>query len=163
MGEGATNRRNYRAGAEKVVADTHSAGTRAEIDSSCLAGLESHGAEIESERLTTGQSNAHQCDRTKRQNFHRSGSSFRCGEYVLDAENLGRPPSRCKAKHEIVNMAAQRADELADEGDADGAGAWRRILEAIDGLTRGRREGAAELRAALPVTRIAPGSVARRR
>ena len=38
-------------------------------------------------------------------------------------------------------MAAQRADELADEGDADGAGVWRRIPEAIDELTRGRREG----------------------
>jgi len=68
-----------------------------------------------------------------------------------------------RRSHENVNMAAQRADELADEGDADGAGVWRRIIEAIDGLTRGGREGAAELRAALPVTRIAPGSVARRR
>ena len=37
--------------------------------------------------------------------------------------------------------AAQRADELADEGDADGAVVWRRILEAIDELQRGRREG----------------------
>jgi hypothetical protein len=46
-----------------------------------------------------------------------------------------------RRSHENVNMAAQRADELADEGDADGAGAWRRILEAIDELTRGRREG----------------------
>jgi hypothetical protein len=39
--------------------------------------------------------------------------------------------------------AAQRADELADEGDMDGAAVWRRILEAIDELTRGRREGEA--------------------
>ena len=31
--------------------------------------------------------------------------------------------------------AAQRADELLDEGDADGATVWRRILEAIDGAT----------------------------
>src|SRR4029077_3849714 len=98
MGEAATNRRNYRTRAEKVVADTHSAGTRAKIDSSRLAGLKSHGAEIESERLTTGQSSAYQNDRTKRQNFHWSGSRFRCGEYVLDAEKLGRPSSRCKAK-----------------------------------------------------------------
>ena len=36
--------------------------------------------------------------------------------------------------------AAQRADELADEGDLDGAAVWRRILEAIDELQRGRRE-----------------------
>jgi hypothetical protein len=46
-----------------------------------------------------------------------------------------------RRSHEIVNMAAQRADELADEGDADGAGAWRRILEAIEESTRGRRKG----------------------
>ena len=37
--------------------------------------------------------------------------------------------------------AAQRADELQDEGDVDGAVVWRRILEAIDELTRSRREG----------------------
>ena len=46
-----------------------------------------------------------------------------------------------RRSHEIVNMAAQRADELADEGDVDGAAIWRRILEAIDELTRGRRKG----------------------
>jgi hypothetical protein len=37
--------------------------------------------------------------------------------------------------------AAQRADALADEGDLDGMVVWRRILEAIDELTRGRRDG----------------------
>ena len=31
--------------------------------------------------------------------------------------------------------AAQRADELLDEGDVDGATVWRRIFEAIDGAT----------------------------
>jgi hypothetical protein len=46
-----------------------------------------------------------------------------------------------RRSHEIVNMAAQRADEPQDEGDVDGAAIWRRILEAIDELTRGRREG----------------------
>ena len=46
-----------------------------------------------------------------------------------------------RRSHEIVNMAAQRADDLADEGDADGAGAWRRILAAFDELTRTRRDG----------------------
>ena len=35
--------------------------------------------------------------------------------------------------------AAQRCDELGDEGDLDGAIVWRRILEAIDELTRCRR------------------------
>jgi hypothetical protein len=37
--------------------------------------------------------------------------------------------------------AAQRADELLEEGDVDGAVVWRRIIEAIDELKRGRREG----------------------
>jgi len=37
--------------------------------------------------------------------------------------------------------AAQRADELLEEGDVDGVAVWRRILEAIDELQRGRREG----------------------
>jgi hypothetical protein len=37
--------------------------------------------------------------------------------------------------------AAQRVDNLADEGDLEGAVVQRRILEAIDELTRGRREG----------------------
>jgi hypothetical protein len=36
--------------------------------------------------------------------------------------------------------AAQRADELLDGGDMDGAVVWRRILEAIEELQRGRRE-----------------------
>jgi hypothetical protein len=33
-----------------------------------------------------------------------------------------------------------RADVLPDEGDVDGALTWRRILEAIEELQRGRRE-----------------------
>ena len=36
--------------------------------------------------------------------------------------------------------AAQRADELLEEGDVDGVAVWRRILEAIDELQRGRRD-----------------------
>jgi hypothetical protein len=63
MRGGAANRRNNRAGAEKVAADTHSAGTRAEIDSSRLAGLESHRAEIESERLAGNEAGAQDGDR----------------------------------------------------------------------------------------------------
>jgi hypothetical protein len=39
--------------------------------------------------------------------------------------------------------AAQRADVLLEEGDMDGALVWRRILDAIDELQRGRREGEA--------------------
>ena len=37
--------------------------------------------------------------------------------------------------------AAQRADGLLEEGDVDGAAVWRQILEAIEELQRGRREG----------------------
>jgi hypothetical protein len=37
--------------------------------------------------------------------------------------------------------AAQRCDELAEVGDFDGVVVWRRILEAIAELQRGRREG----------------------
>jgi hypothetical protein len=55
-----------------------------------------------------------------------------------------------RRSHEIVNMAAQRADELADEGDADGAGAWRRIIEAIDELQHGRRKGKSPTGSATP-------------
>ena len=36
--------------------------------------------------------------------------------------------------------AAQRADQLFDEGDVDGAMVWRRILEAIVELQRERKE-----------------------
>jgi hypothetical protein len=44
---------------------------------------------------------------------------------------------------EAGDFAAGRADVLLEEGDLDGAAIWRRILEAIEELTRGRREGEA--------------------
>jgi hypothetical protein len=37
--------------------------------------------------------------------------------------------------------AADRADELLDEGDTEGSALWQRVLEAIDELQRGRRHG----------------------
>ena len=37
--------------------------------------------------------------------------------------------------------AAERADQLLDDGDVEGSAVWRRIIEAIDELQRGRREG----------------------
>ena len=37
--------------------------------------------------------------------------------------------------------AAERAEKLADKGDLDGVAVWRGILEAIEELTRGRRDG----------------------
>ena len=46
-----------------------------------------------------------------------------------------------KHGNDAAIRAAQRADGLLTGGDMDGAAVWRRILEAIDELTRGRREG----------------------
>ena len=37
--------------------------------------------------------------------------------------------------------AAQRADELLEEGDFDGSKVWGRILAAVKEFQRGRREG----------------------
>jgi hypothetical protein len=37
--------------------------------------------------------------------------------------------------------AAQRADELLEEGDVDGNAVWRRILADVEELRRGRRDG----------------------
>jgi hypothetical protein len=39
--------------------------------------------------------------------------------------------------------AARRSDELQDAGDIQGAVLWRQILQAIEELRRGRREGEA--------------------
>jgi hypothetical protein len=41
------------------------------------------------------------------------------------------------------DFAGKRADVLMEEGDADGAVVWRRILRAIVELQRERREGEA--------------------
>jgi hypothetical protein len=38
-------------------------------------------------------------------------------------------------------QAAQRADELPEEGDGDGSAVWRRILAAVEELRRGLRRG----------------------
>ena len=64
---------------------------------------------------------------------------------MIDDPDIFRAAKLLIDKHgdDAAIRAAQRADELADEGDMDGAAVWRRILEAIDELTRGRREGEA--------------------
>ena len=36
---------------------------------------------------------------------------------------------------DAATEAAKRADELFDEGDVEGCATWRRILEAIEGLS----------------------------
>ena len=40
-------------------------------------------------------------------------------------------------------VAAQRADQMLDQGDLNGAMVWRGILAGIDELQRGRRDGEA--------------------
>jgi len=46
-----------------------------------------------------------------------------------------------KHGNDAAIRAAQRADELLADGDMEGSSVWRRILEAIEELQRGRREG----------------------
>jgi hypothetical protein len=64
---------------------------------------------------------------------------------VIDDPDIFRAAKLLIDKHgnDAAIHAAQRCDELADLGDLDGVAVWRRILEAIDELTRGRREGEA--------------------
>ena len=44
---------------------------------------------------------------------------------------------------EAATFAGDRADQLLEDGDIDGALVWRRILAAIEELQRARREGEA--------------------
>jgi hypothetical protein len=55
---------------------------------------------------------------------------FRAAELLIDQHGDDAPI-----------RASERAEELLTAGDAEGAVVWRRILEAIEELTRGRREG----------------------
>jgi hypothetical protein len=59
------------------------------------------------------------------------------------SRHLPRPPS-CWSTGTAKRRADELlADELLEEGDADGWAVWRRILVAIGELVRGRREGEA--------------------
>jgi hypothetical protein len=42
---------------------------------------------------------------------------------------------------EAALRAAQRADQLMEDGDMDGVAVWRRIVAAIEELRRGPRDG----------------------
>ena len=55
---------------------------------------------------------------------------FRAAKLVIDQQGDDAP-----------FHAAQRADDLLEGGDVDGAAIWVRILKAIEELRRGRREG----------------------
>ena len=48
-----------------------------------------------------------------------------------------------KHGNDAAIRTAQRADGLLNGGDMGGGAVWRQILEAIEELTRGRREGEA--------------------
>ena len=65
------------------------------------------------------------------------------GTRMIDDPDIFRAAKLLIDQHgdDAAIRAAQRADELLDEGDVDGVVVWRRILEAIDELQRGRREG----------------------
>ncbi len=42
---------------------------------------------------------------------------------------------------DAATEAAKRADELFDEGDAEGYAIWRQIMEAVEGLSAMEPEG----------------------
>ena len=52
---------------------------------------------------------------------------FRAAKLVIDQHGKDAPL-----------RAAERADELQEDGDIEGAGVWVRILKAIEELGRGR-------------------------
>ena len=62
---------------------------------------------------------------------------------MIDDPDISRAAKLLIDQHgdDAAIRAAQRADELLDEGDVDGALVWRQIIEAIDELMRGRRDG----------------------
>jgi hypothetical protein len=55
---------------------------------------------------------------------------FRAAKLLID-QHGGAAPIR----------AVERAEELADKGDLEGVAVWRRILEAIGEIMRGREPG----------------------
>ena len=55
---------------------------------------------------------------------------FRAPKLLIDRHGEDAPP-----------RAAERADGLLAEGDPDGSEVWHRIPEAIEELTRSRRDG----------------------
>jgi triphosphoribosyl-dephospho-CoA synthetase len=60
---------------------------------------------------------------------------------VIDDPDIFRAATLLIDKHgdDAALRAAQRADELLEDGDVDGTVVWRRIIDAIEELQRGRR------------------------
>jgi hypothetical protein len=67
---------------------------------------------------------------------------FRGDNLMIDDSDVFRAAKLLIDQHgdDDAIRAAQRVDQLADEGDLDGAAVWRQILEAIDELQRERRD-----------------------
>jgi hypothetical protein len=75
---------------------------------------------------------------------HRASESIDTGQSgTLPPRHLPATSAsvRFEAPKDAALRAAQRADELLEEGDVDGSAAWRRILAAVEELRRGRRRG----------------------
>jgi hypothetical protein len=62
---------------------------------------------------------------------------------VIDDPDIFRAAQLLVQRHgdDAATRAARRADELEDEGDIDASLIWRHIIEAIEDLTRSRRDG----------------------
>jgi hypothetical protein len=62
---------------------------------------------------------------------------------VIDDPNIYRAAKLSIDQHgdNAATWASLRADQLLAERDAEGNAVWRRILEAIEELQRGRRDG----------------------
>jgi hypothetical protein len=60
---------------------------------------------------------------------------------VIDDHDIFHAAKLLIDKHgdDAALRAAQRADELLEDGDVDGTVVWRRIIDAIEELQRGRR------------------------
>jgi hypothetical protein len=63
-------------------------------------------------------------------------------EPVVDDPDIFRAAKLMIDQHgeEAALQAAQRADQLLDDGDLEGSVVWRRIAAAIEELWRGRRK-----------------------
>jgi hypothetical protein len=68
-----------------------------------------------------------------------------CQKAVIDDPDIFHAAKLLIDQHgaDAAVRAAVRADVLLADGDPEGSEVWHRILEAIEELTRGRREGEA--------------------
>jgi hypothetical protein len=62
---------------------------------------------------------------------------------MIDDPDIFRTAQLLLQRHgdDAAIRAARRADELEDEGNINASLVWRNVIEAIDDLTRGRKDG----------------------